>query len=235
MTIRLEDILQWSRAGSTRTGLASLATQLQHLFGSPDWRISDAEIIDGVGLRLVILFRSIFLCDLQRSADGDGLFSPCDIFGVVPFVCTVLCKDNITYGAAIEHGGASLFIAGSDYKCLASSLRAFFQYWTRLRDMLVNVVQSHPASPWQSVDIWREFLIGESGLATMPWFSAGSLSQRERALNQIVEACRALVYSILDPQSLDNDVVRLLIEWLGELNPRAVLSSTQNDSVEVIV
>ncbi len=237
MPVRLEDILRLSMTEMNDTRLTGLECQIQGLFGGPDWSITDVEVIDGVGIRLVVLFRSMFLRDHLRSVQEvaeDRVLLPCDVFGVVPLVCTVLCRDHLTHGVTIERGYATLFLSGRDYRDLAARLRAFFHHWSCLRDMLVSMLQRQPASVWQKIDSWREFLAGESGLSTMPLSANVSNDQRQRAMRQLVMACNAFLYSILGPSSFDEGIVRLLMDWLAGLIPRADMADIQNTTTEVM-
>ena len=77
-----------------------------------------------------------------------------------------------------------------------------------------------PEENKQFEDMLREFLAGETGYVTMPWYSPIELSNRAVVLDRIVEAAKAFLASVLTKQQSNHPQILLLKKWLHELKPQ---------------
>ncbi len=90
-----------------------------------------------------------------------------------------------------------------------------WEQWVRV--LLGTLARDPHVGDWK-ID-WYEWLAGESGYATMPWFPEIPLTDRALALDRIIVASRALLNSVLKAQFQKQELVENLINWMDGLRP----------------
>ncbi len=183
----------------------------------------DASLIMIVGLRSDILF------PFQRfDSERKGRFAPCDIPGLVPglalmvtsintgLALSAIAKDDATRLVFVFEGLAER--KGGSLHSLSASVQNFMEKWSSWTEVLLTTVMRDSVfSDWK-LD-FREFLAGESGFITMPWFRPMTFAEREVALERVVVASHALLASVLSSMQLRDPMIVGLKEWLESLEP----------------
>ena len=213
-----------------------LEAKLKHT--GPD---DPAYLVMRVGLR------SEILKGFPRfSKEREGRYLPCDIPSLVPVIGimssarmkglegTIICEhepSGTTHVIFTFKGEAD---TRNNLDDLAARVMRVMERWRGWTDVLLHILDRDPNVGNWSVD-WREFLAGESGFVTMPWFSPMSLAERTEALDSIVNACRALLTSFLTPQEMRSELVLDLLEWLDTVEPQPAVSSVELPHVTEVV
>ncbi|MFX1482628.1 MAG: hypothetical protein ACFFCP_05495 [Promethearchaeota archaeon] len=230
-------------------GMIDVTLPLQVAFSDPDRTIlkgrlryhgpdKDASLIIIVGLR------SDILSPFQKfESERGGRFAPCDIPGIVPglaltvtssksgLALSAIAKDEATRLVLVFEGPASR--KGGSLHSLSVSVQNYFQRWSEWTDVLLATVRQDPIAMGLNID-WREFLAGESGFVTMPWFRPMTPVERETALQRVVFASKALLASVLSGSQLRDPTIQGLGEWLDGLEPLPeVIGGAQASEEEV--
>jgi len=234
MLTQLEDQLIAAHREAKGTGMVDVTLPLQVMFSNTDRTILKARLRyhgsdRDASLIMIVGLRSDILSPFQRfEADQKGRYLPCDIPGIVPglalmtssinsgLALSAIAKDDATRLVLVFEGLSQR--KGGSMKSLSAAVRNFFRRWDEWTDVLLGIVRRDPLVADWDID-WREYLAGESGFVTMPWFRPMSFSERELALKRVVVASRALLASVLSTQQLRDPMILGLKEWLDELQP----------------
>ena len=197
----------------------------------------DTDLVMVVGLRSDILSPFQKINTIQK-----GRYQPCDIPGLVPGLAQLaLSASNGVILSAISREEVTRFILvfeglakrrGGSLKALASVVTAFMKRWTDWTDVLLGTLKRDPIVGDWDID-WREMLAGESGYATMAWFTPLTYSDREAGLQRIVAASQALLVSVLSTGQLKDPMIAGLKDWLVSLRPLPQVASSIQVSEEV--
>jgi len=180
------------------------------------------------------------------SHEQNGKYLPCDIPSLVPAICimvssrmkgldgSIICNHETgepTHVVFTFKGEETPQRSNMDH--LTSCVNHVMDRWKGWTDMLLNILTRDPKVGTWEID-WREFLAGESGFATMPWFSPMSFTDRVDALKSIVNASLALLSSFLSTAEMENRLVIELYEWLRNIEPQVdVVSTAPTGAMEV--
>ncbi|MFW9798701.1 MAG: hypothetical protein ACFFE2_16805 [Candidatus Thorarchaeota archaeon] len=216
------------------SGMVDVTLPLQVMFSDSDRTILKARLRyhgqdRDANLIMIVGLRSDILSPFQRfEPERKGRYLPCDIPGIVPglalmmtsintgLALSAIAKDDATRLVLVFEGLAEK--RGGSLKSLSAAVRNFFKRWADWTDVLMGIIRRDPlVSDWD-ID-WREYLAGESGFVTMPWFRPMTFAERELAMQRVVIASRALLASVLNNGQLRDPMILGLKEWLGELQP----------------
>lgn len=179
-------------------------------------------------LALVVGLRSEILSPFSRFNIGRDKYLPCDIPGLVPALALTVAHQD--YGLAVSATAHDMFThlilvfegdpaaKGGTVRSLATSLWSFMRRWTDWTDVLLGTLSRDPAVAHWNID-WREFLAGESGFVTMPWFRPMDYGDRALGLDRVVAASRSLLASVLGQAQMEDPAIRALTSWLDQLAP----------------
>jgi len=215
--------------------MTDVTMPLQVLFNNKDRTIAKARIrFRGVDkdawMVLAVGLRSDILSTFSRfEKDIPGKYQPCDIPSLVPALALMtssysrglamgtLAKDDHTKLVLIFEGLANR--KGGSLRSLATSVYNFMTRWTEWTDVLLSTLRKDPLVNDWNID-YREFLAGESGYYTMPWY-IGPVSYMDRAvvLDRVVMASNALLSSVLSGKQMEDPLMRGLRDWLEGLEP----------------
>jgi hypothetical protein len=192
-----------------------------------------------IGLRSEILSGFQTYSCLSRSR-----FRTADIPSLVPLVAIIASRrrlkgiheiqfvvnDDATHVMMTFVGKAGH--AKSNLSDLASSMNRVMDRWSGWCEVLLSILDRDPilGERMSGVD-WREFLAGEDGYVTMPWFRPMTYSERASALDSIVTASRALLTSFLSSKEMKHEEVRSLQTWLSALEPQTKVISGNIEQV----
>ncbi|MHA1770716.1 MAG: hypothetical protein ACTSYL_08810 [Candidatus Thorarchaeota archaeon] len=224
-------------------GMTDVTKHLQISFNSADCNIVRALLqadSERPVLVLVIGFRSEMLMPFtQTHFRAVGEYLPCDIPGIVPGLAAVINHQGkgITANAVVRGDVTRLVLVfegkashrESPMTSLVTGLYRFFKSWMDWSSVLLSIINNDPVIGEWSLD-WREFLAGESGLMTMPWFSPLTYTERSIALERIVLASKALLSSVLSEEQADDPMIRYLDRWMTYLRPLSQLSYDMDES-----
>jgi hypothetical protein len=179
-------------------------------------------------LALVVGLRSRILSPFSRFDSGRDQYLPCDIPGLVPALAlTVAHQDCGLAVSAVAHDTFTHLVLvfegdvaakGGNLRSLATSVWSFMKRWTDWTDVLLAAASRNPSVAQWNMD-WREFLAGESGFVTMPWFRPMNYSDRALGLERIVAASKSLLASVLSQAQMEDPAIRTLTSWLDQLAP----------------
>ncbi len=248
MITQLDEQLAAAVKGVKAHTTVDVTLVLQVMFNSSDRSIITAKLrYNGhdrdTNLVMVVGLRSDILSPFQKiSLDQRGRYRPCDIPGLVPGLAQLaLSANNGVMLSAISREEVTRFILvfeglaerkGGCLKALASVLTAFMKRWTDWTDVLLGTLKRDPIVGDWDVD-WREMLAGESGYATMAWFTPLTYSDRETGLQRIVAASQALLVSVLSANQLKDPMIFGLKDWLTSLKPLPQVASSMQVGEEV--
>jgi hypothetical protein len=250
MLTQLEDQLMAAHREAKGTGMIDVTLPLQVMFSDSDKTVLKARLRyhgsdRDASLIMIVGLRSDILSPFQRfDPDRKGKYLPCDIPGIVPglalmttsintgLALSAIAKDDATRLVLVFEGLSER--KGGSLKALSASVRNFFKRWTEWTDVLLGIIRRDPLVANWEID-WREYLAGESGFVTMPWFRPMTFSERELALQRVVVASKALLASVLSNGQLRDPMIRGLKEWLEDLQPLPeVISGVQiREEVEI--
>lgn len=234
MLTQLEDQLIVAHREANGQGMMDVTLPLQVLFNTTDRTICKAKLRyhnpeRDASLILIVGLRSDILSPFQRfEIDRKGRYLPCDIPGIVPglalmatsintgLVLSAIAKDNTTRLVLVFEGLSGK--KGGSLKSLSASVTKFMQRWTEWTDVLLGIIHRDPLVAGWDLD-WREFLAGESGFVTMPWFRPMTFPERELAMQRVVVASKALLASVLIENQLNDTMIIGLKDWLDDLQP----------------
>ncbi len=249
MIKRLEEQFQ-TASGSQEpiAGMTDVTKHLQIAFNSADWNIVRALLKADSRrpiLVMVIGFRSEMLKPFNWTPlRANGEYLPCDIPGIVPGLAAVINHQGKGVAAnAVVRGDVTRLVLMFEGKreprlrpmtSLVTGLYRFFKCWRDWNSVLLSIIDNDPVIGEWSLD-WREFLAGESGFATMPWFSPLTYSERSIALERIVLASKALLTSVLSEAQYEDPMIRFLDRWMTYLTPLTHVFYDADESEEVRV
>jgi len=249
MITQIEDQLMSAYQEAKGRGMIDVTLPLQVMYSNTDRTILKARLRfhgqdKDASLIVIVGLRSDILSPFQRFEVGQqGRFAPCDIPGIVPGLALMITSINSGLAlSAIAKDDATRFVLvfeglaerkGGSLRALSTAIRNFFTRWSNWAEVLLSTVQRDPAVAGWNID-WREFLAGESGFVTMPWFRPMTFSEREIALERVVISSRALLASVLNGSQLRDSMIVGLKEWLDRLEPiPEVISGVQVSEEEV--
>ncbi|MHA2397023.1 MAG: hypothetical protein ACXAC0_09990, partial [Candidatus Thorarchaeota archaeon] len=222
MLTQLEDQLMAAHREAKGTGMIDVTLPLQVMFSDSDKTVLKARLRyhgsdRDASLIMIVGLRSDILSPFQRfDPDRKGRYLPCDIPGIVPGLALVTTSINtgLALSAIAKDDATRLVLVfeglskrkGGSLKALSASVRNFFKRWTEWTDVLLGIVRRDPLVANWEID-WREYLAGESGFVTMPWFRPMTSSERELALQRIVVASKALLASVLSNGQLRDSMI----------------------------
>lgn len=250
MLTQLEDQLTAAHKEAKGTGMVDVTLPLQVMFSNTDRTVLKARLRyhspdRDASLIMIVGLRSDILSPFQRfEQERKGRYLPCDIPGIVPglalmatsintgLALSAIAKDDATKLVLVFEGLAER--KGGSMKALSATVRNFFKRWTEWTDVLLGIIRRDPLVANWEID-WREFLAGESGFVTMPWFRPMVFAERELALQRVVVASKALLASVLSNSQLRDPMILGLKEWLDDLQPQPeVISGVQvGEEVEI--
>jgi hypothetical protein len=145
---------------------------------------------------------------------------------------SAIAKDDATRLVLVFEGLSER--KGGSLKALSASVRNFMKRWDEWTEVLLGIIRRDPLVANWDID-WREYLAGESGFVTMPWFRPMPFSERELAMQRVVVAARALLVSVLNTQQLRDPMILGLKDWLGELQalPEVISGVQISEEVEI--
>jgi len=234
MLTQLEDQLIAAHREAKGTGMADVTLPLQVMFSNTDRTILKARLRyhgsdRDASLIMIVGLRSDILSPFQRfEQERKGRYLPCDIPGIVPglalmttsintgLALSAIAKDDATRLVLVFEGLSNR--KGGSLKALSASVRNFMKRWEEWTDVLLGIIRRDPLVAHWDID-WREFLAGESGFITMPWFRPMTFAERELALQRVVVASRALLASVLSDGQVRDPMIIGLKAWLSEIQP----------------
>jgi hypothetical protein len=226
---------------------------MEMLYTNSDRVVLEADLMVGeadepaylsmsLGLRSEILNGFPMYCSVLQEP-----FQPCDIPSLVPLIAIIASSRRLKglHGVELAHGEATTQVVltfigepetgKSNLSALASAVNRVMDRWSGWAEVLLGILDRDPimGSAMSGVD-WREFLAGESGYITMPWFRPMTYNERAAALEAILTASRALLTSFLSPREMKNRAVGILQDWLNQLEPQPqVMTGRVEELVEV--
>lgn len=237
MSSRLADVLE--SVAAQDSGIIDLSRTMEMVYTNSDRVVLSAELLYlgesepaymemAVGLRSEILAGFATYCYVPQQ-----LFRPADIPSLVPLVAIIASMRRLKGIKRVELNEAdqstivTLTFVGtperttSSLSDLASSMTRVMDRWSGWCEVLLSILDRDPVLGERMTGVdWREFLAGESGYVTMPWFRPMTYAERASALDSIVTASRALLASFLSPHEMKHEIVRSLQGWLAALEPR---------------
>jgi hypothetical protein len=250
MLTQLEDQLIAAHREAKGTGMVDVTLPLQVMFSDTDRTVLKARLRyhgpdRDASLILIVGLRSDILSPFQKfEPDRKGRYLPCDIPGIVPGLAlmTISINTGLALSAIAKDDATRLVLVfeglstrkGGSLKALSASVQHFMKRWTEWTDVLLGIIRRDPLVANWEID-WREYLAGESGYVTMPWFRPMTFSERELALQRVVVASKALLASVLSNGQLRDPMILGLKDWLDDLQPLPeVISGVQvSEEVEI--
>ncbi|MFO7836674.1 MAG: hypothetical protein R6V83_08465 [Candidatus Thorarchaeota archaeon] len=208
------------------TEMADVTRVIDTQYTSKDRTIRKAYLLRGPMLFLICGLRSDILDGFDRFVPyEEAELRPCDIPGLVPLFILMTAEAGKALAlSAFQHQDthvrAILGIESEDGSIgsIVSRLKHLMNRWAEWTSVLLDIVDKDPATMGWLVD-WREFLAGESGFFTMPWYTALPYEKRLTALDRIVMASGALMNSVLSREQLKCKRIQQLKRWLRNLEP----------------
>ncbi|RLI58299.1 MAG: hypothetical protein DRP09_00760 [Candidatus Thorarchaeota archaeon] len=251
MSTRLANVLE--SLSQEERGLVDVTRTMEMLYTNSDRVVLDADLMvcdvdEPAHFSMRFGLRSEILSDFPRYAVvAPNPFVPCDIPSLVPLIAIEASSRRLKglRGVEIEQAGESnqvtlTFIGEPDVgksnlSQLASAVNRVMDRWKGWTSVLLSILDRDPVmGPEMSGVDWREFLAGESGFITMPWFRPMTYSERARALESVVTTSRALLASFLSLGEMRRNIVVELLNWLEHLEPQLhVTTGRVEETVEV--
>jgi hypothetical protein len=224
-------------------GLVDVTLPFQVIFSNKDRNIVKAKLrFNGPGrdafIVMVVGLRSDILSGFDRFERGKpGRFMPCDLLGIVPgfalmvssyskgLALSTVARDEATRLILLFEGTGDAI--GGSLRDLATSIFNYMKTWDEWVEVLLGILRRDSVVGKWNIDI-REFLAGESGFETMPWFRPMSYDDRSVGLERVVMASCALINSVLDKEQMSDPLIVNLRQYLNDLRPLPeVVSSLQ--------
>ena len=237
---RLEQILEASidQEGPEK----DLTMSFQMEYNTPDRSILRARMVTDQSIEVAIGLRSAILEPFERfHVPSDGEFLACDIPGLIPAVAVMLRNQNRGVAAGtIERNlttqvtlvfESEKFVKDNGLKNLASAISCAMRQWGEWTNVLLGTLDRDPVVGDWEID-WREFLAGEAGFVTMPWFKSLGFQDRKIALSRIVLAAEALLVSVLNGKQLVDPVAVQVRNWMKSLSPQPHVAGSYYITVE---
>lgn len=248
MISQLEEQLVAACARTGSQGAADVTLPLQVLYSNTDRTVIQARLrysgpARDASLVMIVGLRSEILSPFQKfGSEVKGPYQPCDIPGLIPGLALLASSpNNGLVLSAISREETTRFVLvfeglnerkGGSLKALASSIQIFMKRWNEWTDVLISTLKRDPAVGHWDFDV-REMLAGETGFATMPWYSPLSYAEREVSLQRVVIASKALLASVLTSTQLKVPLITGLQAWLDNLRPLPEVISSVHVSEEV--
>ncbi|MGY5853646.1 MAG: hypothetical protein RTU92_08790 [Candidatus Thorarchaeota archaeon] len=217
----------------TSEGMTEVTLGLEPIIHSPDRNLAKARLTyvgenAPANLVLIVGLRSSILAPFDKFESTVGDFLPCDILGLVPGIAVIvshrdkglsasaLARNEVTKLMLVLEGQPTNKIGAGD--ALDLTLNRVVKKWDEWTNVLLNILKYDPILKEHNIDL-REFLAGESGYLTMPWFNPMSIEERTLVLDRIVLAAKSLLYSVLNKAALEDPLVKNLMNWMNQLRP----------------
>jgi len=219
-----------------------LTMSFQMEYNTPDRSIIRARMVTDQSIMVTIGLRSAILEPFERfHISSDGEFLACDIPGLIPAVAVMLRnQDRGVAAGAIERDSTTRVILAFEsersvkdngLRDLASTIARTMRQWDDWTNVLLGALDRDPVVGDWEID-WREFLAGEAGFVTMPWFRSLAFQDRETALSRIILAAEALLISVLNRKQLTDPVVVQVRDWMKSLSPQPHVAGSYYITVE---
>ena len=219
-----------------------LTMAFQMKFNTPDRSIMRARMVTNRNIVVTIGLRSVILEAFERFfTPSEGEFLACDILGLIPAVAVMLRnQDRGIVTGAIERTSTTQVILAFESKRsvedngpsdLASTITRTMRQWGDWANVLLGTLDRDPVVGNWEID-WREFLAGEAGFVTMPWFRSLAFQDREIALSRIILAAEALLISVLNRKQLMDPIVMQVRDWMKSLSPQPHVAGSHHITVE---
>lgn len=248
MSSRLADVLESVVADDA--GIINLSRTMEMVYTNSDRVVLSAELLyltdsEPAYMEMRVGLRSEILVGFPTfSSITECRFRTADIPSLVPLVAIVASKRRLKgiHDIRFEVNEESTHVvitfvgkAGRTRSCLsdlASSMNRVMDRWSGWSEVLLSILDRDPVLGERMTGVdWREFLAGEGGYVTMPWFRPMTYAERASALESIVTASRALLTSFLSPHEMRHDEVRSLQTWLSVLEPQSRVITTNLEHV----
>jgi len=237
---RLEQILEASI--DQEDPEKDLTRSFQMEYNTPDTSILRARMVTDQSIIVTIGLRSTILEPFERfHIPSDGEFLACDIPGLIPAVALILRNQNRgVAGGAIERDSTTRVILtfesersvkDNGLRDLASTITCTMQQWGEWTNVLLGTLDRDPVVGDWEID-WREFLAGEAGFVTMPWFRSLGFQDRKIALSRTILAAEALLISVLNGKQLLDPVAMQVRDWMKSLSPQPHVTGSHYITVE---
>jgi hypothetical protein len=237
---RLEQILEASidQEGPEK----DLTMSFQMEYNTPDRSIIRARMVTDRSIMVTIGLRSAILEPFERfHISSDGEFLACDIPGLIPAVAVILRSQSRGVAAgAIERDSTTRIILAFEsdrsvkdngLRNLASTITCTMRQWGEWTGVLLGTLDRDPIVGDWEID-WREFLAGEAGFVTMPWFRSLGFQDRKIALSRTILAAEALLISVLNRKQLTDPITMQVRDWMKSLSPQPHVAGSHYITVE---
>ena len=237
---RLEQILEASidQEGPEK----DLTMSFQMEYNTPDRSIVRARMVTDQSIVVAIGLRSAILEPFERfHVPSDGEFLACDIPGLIPAVAVMLRNQNrgVAAGTIERNSTTQITLVFESEKSvkdnglnnLASAITCTMRQWGEWTNVLLGTLdRDSVVGDWEIN--WREFLAGEAGFVTMPWFKSLGFQDRKIALSRTVLAAEALLISVLNRKQLIDPVALQVRNWMKSLRPQPHVAGSHYTTVE---
>ena len=219
-----------------------LTTFFQMEYNTPDRSVIQARMFTDKSIIVTIGLRSAILEPFERfHIPSDSEFLACDIPGLIPAVPVILRNQSRgVVGGTIEQNSTTRVILAfesersvedSVLRDLASTITCTMRQWSEWTNVLLGTLDRDPVVGDWEID-WREFLAGEAGFVTMPWFRALGFQDRKTALSRTTLAAEALLISLLNRRQLLDPVAMQVRDWMKSLSPQPHVTGSHYITVE---
>ncbi len=237
---RLEQILEASIDQEGPGKDLTIAFQME--YNTPDRSILRARMVTDQSIIVTIGLRSAILEPFERfHILSDGEFLACDIPGLIPAVAVILRNQSRGMAAGtIERNSTTRVILAFESKKsvnanglrdLASTITCTMRQWSEWSNVLLGTLDRDPVVGDWEID-WREFLAGEAGFVTMPWFRSLGFQDRKIALSRTKLAAEALLISVLNRKQLIDPIALQVRNWMKSLRPQSHVAGSHYITVE---
>ena len=219
-----------------------LTTFFQMEYNTPDRSVIQARMFTDKSIIVTIGLRSAILEPFERfHIPSDGEFLACDILGLIPAVAVIQrTQSRGVAGGAIERNSTTRVnlafesersVEDSGLRNLASTITCTMRQWSEWTNVLLGTLDRDPVVGDWEID-WREFLAGEAGFVTMPWFRSLGFQDRKTALSRTTLAAEALLISLLNRKQLLDPVAMQVRGWMKSLSPQPHVTGSHYITVE---
>ncbi len=237
---RLEQILEASidQEGPEK----DLTMSFQMEYNTPDRSIIRARMVTDRSIMVTVGLRSTILEPFERfHIPSDGEFLACDILGLIPAIAVMLRNQSqgVAAGTIKRDSTTRIMFAfeskrslkDNGLKDLASTITCTMRQWGEWTNVVLGTLDRDPIVGGWEID-WREFLAGEAGFVTMPWFRSLGFQDRKIALSRTVLAAEALLISVLNRKQLTDPVAMQVRDWMKALRPQPHVAGSHYITVE---
>lgn len=237
---RLEQILEASldQEGPEK----DLTMSFQMEYNTPDRSIIRARMVTDQRIIVTIGLRSAVLEPFERfHKPSDGEFLACDIPGLIPAVAVILRNQSrgVAEGTIERDATTRVMLAFESERSvednglreLASTITCTMRQWSEWTNVLLGTLDRDPVVGDWEID-WREFLAGEAGFVTMPWFRSLGFEDRKTALSRTILASEALLISVLNRKQLIDPVAMQVRDWMKLLSPQPHVTGSHYIALE---